>query len=52
MNYPDIILIKVTPEAVNYWDSNSSKMIVLFSMLKAIVTGKGYSKGEHATITL
>ena len=49
---PDITLIKVTPEEVNYWDSNSGKMIVLFNMLKAIVTGKEYSKGEHGTITL
>jgi len=49
---PDMTLIKVTPEEVNYWDSNSSKMIVLFNMLKAIVTGKEYAEGEHGTISL
>lgn len=49
---PDMTLIKVSPEEVNYWDSNSSSMIVLFSMIKAIVTGKEYSEGEHGTINL
>ena len=49
---PDMTLIKVIPEEVNYWDSNSSKMILLFNMLKAIVTGKEYSATEHGTITL
>ena len=49
---PDMTLIKVTPNEVNYWDSSSSKMVVLFNMLKAIVTGKEYSEGEHGKINL
>lgn len=49
---PDMTLIKVTLNEVNYWDSSSSKMVVLFNMLKAIVTGKEYNEGEHGTITL
>jgi len=49
---PDMILIKVVPEEVNYWDSSSSKMVVLFNMLKAIVTGKVYDEGEHGKINL
>jgi len=49
---PDMTLIKVTPNEVNYWDSSSSKMVVLFNMLKAIVTGKEYSEGEHGKIDL
>ncbi len=49
---PDITLIKVTPSEVNYWDSSSSKMVVLFNLLKAIVTGKEYSEGEHGKINL
>ena len=48
---PDMVLIKVTPKEVNYWDSSSSKMIVLFNMLKAIVTGNEYTEGEHGKIT-
>ena len=49
---PDMTLIKVTPNEVNYWDSSSSKMVVLFNILKAIVTGKEYSEGEHGKIDL
>jgi len=49
---PDMTLIKVTPSEVNYWDSSSSKMVVLFNMLKAIVTGKEYTEGEHGKIDL
>ena len=49
---PDMILIKVVPTEVNYWDSSSSKMVVLFNMLKAIATGKEYAEGEHGTIGL
>jgi len=49
---PDMILIKVTPNEVNYWDSSSSTMVVLFNMLKAIVTGKVYEEGEHGKINL
>jgi len=49
---PDIVLIKMTPREVNYWDSSSSTMVVLFNMLKAIVMGKTYEEGEHGTINL
>jgi len=49
---PDMILIKVTPHEVNYWDGSSSKMVVLFNMLKAIVTGKEFEQGEHGKINL
>jgi len=52
LNDPDIILIKVTPNEVNYWDSSSSTMVVLFNMLKAIATGKEYEEGEHGKINL
>ena len=49
---PDMTLIKVTPNEVNYWDSSSSKMVVLFNIIKAIVTGKEYAEGEHGKINL
>jgi len=49
---PDMTLIKVVPNEVNYWDSSSSKMVVLFNILKAIVTGKEYAEGEHGKINL
>jgi general stress protein 26 len=49
---PDMILIKVVPTEVNYWDGSSSKMVVLFNMIKAIITGKEYAEGEHGKINL
>ncbi len=49
---PDMTLIKVSPSEVNYWDNSSSKMVVLFNMLKTIVTGKEYAEGEHGKINL
>lgn len=47
---PRLILIKVSPSTAEYWDSSSSKMVVLFNMLKAIVKGETYSEGEHDKI--
>lgn len=44
---PALILIKVTPEIAEYWDSSSSKMVIAFHMLKAIVTGETPNEGEH-----
>jgi general stress protein 26 len=47
---PALILIKVTPESAEYWDSSSSKMVVAFKMLKAIVTGEKPDMGENEKI--
>jgi general stress protein 26 len=44
---PNLILIKVVPTFAEYWDSSSSKMVVAFQMLKAIITGKQGDIGEH-----
>ncbi len=49
---PDMALIKVTPTEANYWDGSANALVVLFSMLKAVATGKEYNEGEHGTITL
>jgi len=49
---PDMTLIKVVPNEVEYWDNSSSKMVVLFNILKAIATGKEYEEGEHGKINL
>lgn len=52
VNDPELSLIKVVPLKAEYWDSSSSKMIVLFSMLKAAVTGTQYQEGEHGRLKL
>lgn len=47
---PNLILIKVSPEHAEYWDSSSSKAVVLFGILKAVVTGDTPDLGKHDTI--
>ncbi len=49
---PDMTLLKVTPQDAEYWDGSSSKMVVAFNMLKAVVTGKEYDEGEHGKVNL
>lgn len=48
---PKILLIHATPIEAEYWDNTSSKIIMLFHMLKASVTGN-YTEGEHAKLKL
>jgi len=47
---PRLILIKVTPDEAEYWDASSSKIVVLFKVLKAAITGNTPDLGEHDTI--
>jgi len=47
---PRLILIKVTPATAEYWDGSSSKVVVAFNMIKAIVTGDQYEEGKHDKI--
>lgn len=49
---PNLALLKVTPLEAEYWDSSSSKMVTLFQMAKAIITGQKYDEGEHGKIQL
>nr|WP_294942040.1 pyridoxamine 5'-phosphate oxidase family protein [uncultured Mucilaginibacter sp.] len=49
---PELMLLKITPTDAEYWDSDSSSMVVLFNMLKAAVTGKRYDEGKHGKIAL
>jgi general stress protein 26 len=47
---PALTLIKVTPKVAEYWDSSSSKMVVAFQMIKAIITGEKGDIGKHDKI--
>lgn len=49
---PKLTLLKITPTDAEYWDSSSSSMVVLFNMLKAVVTGRRYDEGNHGKIDL
>jgi general stress protein 26 len=43
---PGIALLKVTPSSAHYWDSDVTRLRILFSYLKAKVTGKPGSDSE------
>jgi general stress protein 26 len=47
---PALTLIKVTPKVAEYWDGSSSKMVVAYQMIKAIITGEKGDMGEHDKI--
>ncbi len=49
---PKLTLLKVDTQEAEYWDSNSSKMVVGFQMLKAVITGERYDQGDHGKIQL
>ena len=40
LDTPDIALVKVTPRSAHYWDGDMSRLRLLFSFIKAQVTGK------------
>ena len=48
---PKILLIHAKPIEAEYWDHSSSKIVMLFNMIKSAVTGN-YTEGEHATLKL
>ena len=48
---PKILLIHAKPIDAEYWDHSSSKIVMLFNMIKAAVTGS-YTEGEHAKLKL
>ena len=44
---PDLALVAVTIEHVEYWDVDSNKMVQLFKITKAAMTGVPPKMGEH-----
>jgi general stress protein 26 len=47
------VLLRVNAHTAEYWDSNDSKMVRLFAMAKAAITGsKPDMDSEHGTLTL
>ncbi|MDB5202273.1 MAG: pyridoxamine 5-phosphate oxidase-related FMN-binding protein [Ferruginibacter sp.] len=49
---PKIALINVHPGDAEYWESNSSKVVFAFNVLKSLVTGKQYDEGEHGKLSV
>jgi general stress protein 26 len=49
---PRLCLLKVDTKQAWFWDNSSSKMVVFFNMLTAIVTGKKYEEGESGELDI
>lgn len=49
---PQLALLRVDVEEAEYWDAPSSTMVHVVGFVKAILTGKPYEPGEHATISM
>ncbi len=49
---PGIILIKVTVETAEYWDSHSSVVAHAIGLVKSTVTGKAQNVGDNVTLDL
>ncbi|MCY7292746.1 MAG: pyridoxamine 5'-phosphate oxidase family protein [Ferruginibacter sp.] len=48
---PKILLIHATPIEAEYWDGSSSKIVMLFHMVKAAITGN-FTGGDHAKLKI
>ena len=47
------VLIRVAPHTAEYWDSNDSKMVRMFALARAAITGtRPDVDGEHRTLEL
>jgi general stress protein 26 len=49
---PNVALLKVVPQKAEYWDSESSKMILAFNVVKAILSGEKHESNEHKKLNL
>lgn len=49
---PRLCLLKVDTKQAWYWDNSSSKMIIFFNMLTAIIRGKQFEEGESGELDL
>jgi general stress protein 26 len=51
---PHVVLVRVRPHAAEYWDAGSSKMVQMFEMAKAVLTGSTpqVDPGEHGKIKM
>jgi hypothetical protein len=45
-------LLKVVTSDLEYWDNSTSKIVVLFNMLKNNLLGKQYDEAEHGKLKL
>ncbi len=49
---PELCLIRVGAESAEYWDAPNSKIVHLYGLAKAIVTGQRPNPGDHDRVDL
>ncbi|MBP1651789.1 MAG: pyridoxamine 5'-phosphate oxidase-related FMN-binding [Bacteroidetes bacterium] len=49
---PKLCLLRVDTKQAWYWDNSSSKMIIFFNMLTAIIRGKQFEDGDTGELNL
>lgn len=49
---PHAVLIRVVSDTAEYWDTQSSSMVQLFEMARAVLTGTAPHDGEHGRLKL
>jgi general stress protein 26 len=49
---PQLTLLKVNVLEAEYWDASSSRMVQLFEMAKALVSGQEFKSPEHEKIKI
>lgn len=49
---PNLALLKVTPQTVEYWDSTHNKMVRMFAIAASVIASKPIGMGEHGKLTL
>jgi general stress protein 26 len=48
---PDLALLKIVPHSAEYWDAPHSRMVRMFAMAAAVVTGQPVAIGDHDKLT-
>lgn len=48
---PNLVLLKVLPDAAEYWDAPHSRMLRMFAMAASVVAGRTIGMGEHDTLS-
>lgn len=49
---PNLALLKVSPQTVEYWDSTHSKMVRMFALAASVMASKPVGMGEHGKLNL
>jgi general stress protein 26 len=49
---PQLALLKVAPQTVEYWDSTHSKMVRMFAVAASVIAARPIGMGDHGKLNL